>query len=146
MSDQTCELRRPVRFVVWGWAFLVLLFVVTAPFVDVPWTVYIPGGTLYSLFLVLFSVGLTLLGKPNSQRAMMVMLATTLVGWGSIVLLLISRASLGVIGSVLPVVEVIISLAMVGVMALSIVGWIRFFRKRHNDDQPQTPPADKPGG
>jgi hypothetical protein len=79
---------------------------------------------------------------------MLVMLAATLVGWGSIVLLLISRRSFGVIGSVLIVVQVILGLAMLGVLALSIIGWILFFRQPHSSDQPQTPPvpADKPGG
>ena len=98
MSEITCELRRPAKVVVWGWASLVLLFLVMAPFVDVPWTVFVLSGTLYSLFLVVFSTGLALLGTPNRQRAMMVMLAAIFAGWGSLLLLLLFRPSPGVFG------------------------------------------------
>ena len=146
MSDITCELRRPAKVVVWGWASLVLLFLVTAPFVDMPWTVCVVTGTLYSLFLVVFTTGLALLGTPNRQRAMMVMLAAIFAGWGSLLLLLLFRPSVAIFGSILLVIEVILGLVMLGLVALSIAGWVRFCRQPQNASQPQTPPADNPGG
>ncbi len=101
MSEITSELGRPAKVVVWGWALLVLLFLATVPVVGMPRTVYVIGGTLYSLFLVVITTGLALLGTPNRQRAMMVMLAAIFAGWGSLLLLLLFRPSLGVFGSIL---------------------------------------------
>jgi len=121
------ELRRPVRCVLLGWAGLTLLFLVTAPFVDLPVVAYIVGGSLYALFVVTAVVGVALLKWRKAWATCVAaggifVVAVAMLLWVSIYF----RMPMHVIRIFMHVVRAVTGISLLALTILSVCGWTRF--------------------
>jgi hypothetical protein len=142
-----CELRRPVRCVLLGWAGLTLLFLVSAPFVDAPVVAYIFGGSLYSLFLVVTAVGFALLkwrkawATYAAAGGICVVVAVSMLIWVPIYF----RMPMHVVGMFMHVCRVVTAAILVSLTILALCGWTRFvWQSRKLGHSQRLPSGDLP--
>jgi hypothetical protein len=120
--------RQPFRLVVLIWALLILLFVAMAPVVDESWLAYLFSGSIYSFFLAVVSVGLALLGKNGVKRTVLFVAGVILLACVSFAVFLAVPLPLQIVGLLLRTIECTMGLFIVGVVILSICGWIRYLQ------------------
>jgi len=126
------ELKHPVRAALIAWAAMSLLCLVVGPFTPFPvWAVV--GGMAYSAFLALFAVGFALLPHSVSKALfwLLIAVATAFFLIQMILRFWVTPERLGVFMSALYVYGWILWVALASMVAASIVGWVRFFRRRH---------------
>jgi len=110
------------------------LFVVATPFMpDVPHLPFLLGGIGYSAFLAVCGVGFALLG-PRIGRPLLfsfVGVSVCLMLAVMLPLCLLRERGLSVLDWVLPVAQPVISVVGVVFIAVSLYGWIRYYRDAH---------------
>ena len=126
------EPRHPLRFVVWTWLLLSVLFAATAPFVEVPWPEYVFGGSAYALFLGIVSAGLALLGPRRTTRILFVGGGVAGLGCLSLTAILILRVLPDAFVPMLRVGLYATGIVIIGAAAFAIWGWVVFLRGSHN--------------
>lgn len=127
---------------------LTLLFLVTAPFVDVPVVAYIFGGSLYSLFLVVTAVGVALLKWHKAWATCVAaggifVVAVSMLIWVPIYF----RMPMHVVGIFMHVGRAVTGIGLLALTILSLCGWTRFvWQSRKIGHSQRLPSGNLPDG
>jgi hypothetical protein len=120
------QFAHPIRYVVYGCIIILLLFLATTLFsnLSIP---YIEGGIIYSLSLLVTSVGWVLSGK-NCMRLSLFIVGTVIIPLCLYIIILIAlHPPLWLFGIFLYIALFMIGLVLLMFVSMSIYGWGKYF-------------------